>query len=139
MKKGLNVMFCIGEQLEERKAGRTEDVCRVQMQAVMPKVTDWSKMVIAYEPVWAIGTGVVATPLQAQTAHYQVRNMIMEACGKDVAQSVRILYGGSVSPGNCKELGELPDVDGFLVGGASCKPDFTKIIDTAQTLYKSTS
>lgn len=139
MKKGLNVMFCIGEQLQERKAGKTEDVCRVQMQAVLPKVTDWSKMVIAYEPVWAIGTGVVATPLQAQTAHYQVRNMIMEACGKDVAQSVRILYGGSVSPGNCKELGELPDVDGFLVGGASCKPDFTKIIDTAQTLYKSSS
>uniref|UniRef100_A0A7S4WD97 Glucose-6-phosphate isomerase n=1 Tax=Alexandrium monilatum TaxID=311494 RepID=A0A7S4WD97_9DINO len=135
--KGLNVMFCIGEQLSERKAGKTQEVCDKQMRAVIPKVTDWSKMIIAYEPVWAIGTGVVATPLQAQEAHFQVRLLLRDVCGAQVADSVRILYGGSVNPGNCQALGELPDVDGFLVGGASCKPDFTKIIDCAQTLYKS--
>merc|ERR1712050_636683 len=133
---GLNVMICIGELLEERKAGRTMDVCVKQMKAVIPKITDWSKVVIAYEPVWAIGTGVVATPIQAQETHYQIRLLIREECGKDVANSVRILYGGSVSPGNCKTLGELPDVDGFLVGGASTKPNFTEIMGAAQDLYK---
>jgi len=137
MKKGLNVMFCIGEVLADRKAGRTSDVCEKQLKAVIPKVSDWSKMVIAYEPVWAIGTGVVATPLQAQDTHFQIRTMLRDVCGTQVADAVRILYGGSVSPGNCQALGELPDVDGFLVGGASCKPDFTKIIDAAQSLYKS--
>jgi len=135
--KGMNVMFCIGEVLEERKAGKTAEVCAKQMKAVMPVVKGkWSQMVIAYEPVWAIGTGVVATPLQAQEAHYQVRMLVSDVCGKPIADAVRILYGGSVNPGNCKALGELPDVDGFLVGGASCKPDFTTIITTAQDMFK---
>jgi len=133
---GLNVMFCIGEQLEDRKTGKTVDVCATQVNAVIPKVSDWSRMCIAYEPVWAIGTGVVATPIQAQETHYQVRALIADKCGKAVADAVRILYGGSVSPANCKALGELPDVDGFLVGGASCKPTFTEIISAAQDLYK---
>merc|ERR1719346_979482 len=100
LKKGLNVMFCIGELLEERKAGRTAEVCEKQMKAVIPKVTDWSKMVIAYEPVWAIGTGVVATPLQAQEAHFQIRDFI-KSSNPNAAANVRILYGGSVSPANC--------------------------------------
>jgi len=134
--EGLNIMFCIGETLEERKAGATLDVCSRQVKAVVPSITDWSKVVIAYEPVWAIGTGVVATPLQAQDAHMRVRQLIQVECGVEVAQAVRILYGGSVNPANCKELGELPDVDGFLVGGASLKPDFTKIISTAEKLYE---
>merc|ERR1712232_1466600 len=136
LEKGLNPMICIGETLTERKEGRTGEVCARQMDAVIPKITDWSKVVIAYEPVWAIGTGVVATPLQAQEAHYEVRAHIKSKCGAAVADAVRILYGGSVSPENCKALGELPDVDGFLVGGASCKPTFTTIIQTAQSLYK---
>jgi enolase len=134
LSKGLMCMFCIGEQLSERKSGITNDVCARQMAAVIPKVTDWSRMVIAYEPVWAIGTGVVASPMQAQETHYQCRNFLREQCGSAVADNVRILYGGSVSPGNCKALGELPDVDGFLVGGASLKPDFTTIISTAMEL-----
>eukprot|EP00933_Yihiella_yeosuensis_P018480 TRINITY_DN1514_c0_g2_i1.p1 TRINITY_DN1514_c0_g2~~TRINITY_DN1514_c0_g2_i1.p1 ORF type:complete len:705 (-),score=189.93 TRINITY_DN1514_c0_g2_i1:280-2394(-) len=133
---GLTVVFCIGEQLSERQSGKTTDVCERQMKAVIPVVTDWSKMVIAYEPVWAIGTGVVATPLQAQETQYQVRRVIRDQCGASVADSVRILYGGSVNPKNCKALGELPDVDGFLVGGASCKPDFTEIISTAQAAWQ---
>jgi len=136
--KGLNVMFCVGEVLEERRAGKTKEVCEKQMGAVMSKVKDWSKFVIAYEPVWAIGTGVVATPLQAQEAHYQIRDFI-KSSNSSAAANVRILYGGSVNPANCKELGELPDVDGFLVGGASTKPNFTEIIGAAQNLFKASA
>lgn len=136
IEKGLTVVFCIGEQLSDRQSGKTTEVCEKQIKAVIPVISDWSKVVIAYEPVWAIGTGVVATPLQAQETHYQVRRVIRDECGAAVADAVRILYGGSVSPANCKALGELPDVDGFLVGGASCKPNFTDIISTAQAAYK---
>merc|ERR1719273_2571093 len=97
LNKGLNVMLCIGEQLEERKSGRTMDICARQVKAVIPKVTDWSRFSIAYEPVWAIGTGVVATPMQAQETHYQIRRIVAECCGDAVAKGVRILYGGSVN------------------------------------------
>jgi len=102
----------------------------------VPSISDWSRISIAYEPVWAIGTGKVATPMQAQQTHYQVRAIVRDLCGDKVANAVRILYGGSVNAKNCKELGSMPDVDGFLVGGASCKPEFTTIIETAQTLYR---
>merc|ERR1711878_222068 len=108
-----------------------------QLKAVIPKVTDWNKMSIAYEPVCAIGTGVVATPMQAQQTHYQVRTIIRDLAGDKVANAVRILYGGSVNAKNCGELGSMPDVDGFLVGGASCKDEFATIIQTAQNLYTS--
>merc|ERR1711865_434399 len=134
--QGLMIMMCIGEQLSERKAGTTLDVCARQLNAVFPKITDWSKVVIAYEPVWAIGTGVVATPMQAQETHYGVRKLIRDKFGSPVADAVRILYGGSVSPANCAALGELPDIDGFLVGGASMKPNFTEVINAAKGLYK---
>jgi len=133
--KGMNVMLAIGESLQEREAGTTVDVCARQLKAVIPKITDWSKMSIAYEPVWAIGTGKVATPMQAQQTHFQVRTIIRDLCGNAVADAVRILYGGSVNAKNCQALGEMPDIDGFLVGGASCKPEFTTIIKTAQDLY----
>jgi len=138
LKAGLNVMVCVGESLAERQAGITEQVCTRQLMAVIPKIadSDWQRIVIAYEPVWAIGTGVVATPLQAQEAHLQVRRLVREQKGARVADAVRILYGGSVSPGNCEELGQMPDIDGFLVGGASLKPDFTKIFAAAQSAYK---
>merc|ERR1711920_216789 len=136
LKAGLNAMLCIGELLDERKKGTTNDVCERQLKAVIPRVSDWSRVVIAYEPVWAIGTGVVATPMQAQDTHFAVRDIIKQQCGADIASKVRILYGGSVSPKNCQGLGELSDIDGFLVGGASTKPDFTTIITTAQDLYK---
>jgi len=128
---GLGVIFCSGELLEERKAGRTIEVCTMQIDAVIASVKDWSKVVIAYEPVWAIGTGVVATTDQAQGAHASVRALIAEKVSSAVAGSVRILYGGSVTPENCQELMRMPDVDGFLVGGASLKPSFTDIIVAA--------
>ena len=128
---GINVIFCIGELLEERNAGKTIDVCRAQIEAILDAVKDWSKIVIAYEPVWAIGTGVVATTEQAQEAHYSVRDLIRNKVNSEVADSVRILYGGSVTPENCSELIACPDVDGFLVGGASLKSSFTDIIIAA--------
>jgi len=124
----LGVIFCIGEQLSEREAGKTDEVNRRQLEAVCAKVKDWKKVVVAYEPVWAIGTGKVATPEQAQDAHAAIRKMIAAAASEDVAEGLRILYGGSVTPDNCKELIAKPDIDGFLVGGASLKPTFTDII-----------
>lgn len=126
---GINVIFCIGEQLEERNAGKTKDVCKEQLLAVVPKIKDWSKIVIAYEPVWAIGTGVVATTEQAQESQKDCRQIIADAVSQEVADAVRIQYGGSVSPDNCNDLIACPDVDGFLVGGASLKPTFTTIIE----------
>ncbi|CDJ60494.1 triosephosphate isomerase, putative [Eimeria maxima] len=126
---GLNVVICIGEKLEERESNKTMDVCKTQLNAVIPKVTNWNKVVIAYEPVWAIGTGKVATPEQAQEVHRDLRKFISERCGADVAAGLRIVYGGSVSDSNCVSLIKCEDVDGFLVGGASLKKAFIDIID----------
>ncbi|KAF8192918.1 triose phosphate isomerase [Pholiota molesta] len=128
---GLKVILCIGETLEQREAGKTAEVCQEQLKAVVDvtKDADWSKIVIAYEPVWAIGTGKVATPAQAQEAHADVRAYLSKAVSADVASKIQILYGGSVTAANCKELARLPDVDGFLVGGASLKPEFADIIN----------
>lgn len=91
-----------------------------------------SKVVLAYEPVWAIGTGKTATPQQAQDVHAALRKWLCENVSPDVAESVRIQYGGSVTADNCKELSGQADIDGFLVGGASLKPDFVKIINAKQ-------
>jgi phosphoglycerate kinase len=126
---GLRVMLCIGETLEEREKGITDEVNRRQLQACIPRIRDWDRVVIAYEPVWAIGTGKVATPDQAQEAHKAIREFVASAVSPDVAAKVRIQYGGSASPDNCGELIQKPDIDGFLVGGASLKPAFTKMIE----------
>ncbi|KAF9562095.1 triose phosphate isomerase [Agrocybe pediades] len=128
---GLKVILCIGETLEQREAGKTAEVCEEQLKAVVDvtKDADWSKIVIAYEPVWAIGTGKVATSAQAQQAHADVRAYLAKAVSPAVANSVQILYGGSVTAANCKELATQQDVDGFLVGGASLKPEFADIIN----------
>lgn len=129
LENGLSVIPCIGEQLAEREAGKTMDVCIRQLKPIKDNVTDWSRVVIAYEPVWAIGTGKVATPAQAQEVHKSLRKWLEENASPDVAKKTRILYGGSVTADNCKELAKQPDIDGFLVGGASLKPDFIKIIN----------
>ncbi|EJW83861.1 triosephosphate isomerase, partial [Wuchereria bancrofti] len=99
-----------------------------QLQAVIDKKVNWNKIVIAYEPVWAIGTGKTASPEQAQEVHGWIREFLKEKVSADVAQKTRILYGGSVTAENAAELAKKPDIDGFLVGGASLKPDFIKII-----------
>lgn len=132
---GLKIIPCVGEKLEEREANKTEEVCFFQLKAIadnVKNVADWQRVVIAYEPVWAIGTGKVASPAQAQDVHKSIRNWLAKNVNADVAKSVRILYGGSVTSGNCKELGTQPDVDGFLVGGASLKTEFIDIINARQ-------
>ncbi|KAG0463762.1 hypothetical protein HPP92_019831 [Vanilla planifolia] len=103
----------------------------IKVIACVDKISDWRNIVIAYEPVWAIGTGKVATPAQAQEVHSALRNWLLQNVGADVADSTRIIYGGSVNGANCKELAAQPDVDGFLVGGASLKPEFVDIINSA--------
>jgi len=131
LQSGLSVIPCIGELLEEREAGKTTDVCFRQLKAIADNVSDWSRVVLAYEPVWAIGTGKTATPEQAQEVHLAIRNWLKEHVNHEVAESTRILYGGSVTAANCRELAACPDIDGSLVGGASLKPDFVKIINAA--------
>jgi len=126
---GLKIMFCIGESLAEREGGKTDDVNKAQLEKALPLVTDWDKFVIAYEPVWAIGTGKVATPEQAQETQANIRKFVAETCGAEKAAQVRIQYGGSASPENIDGLSCNPDIDGFLVGGASLKPAFVKMIE----------
>lgn len=129
---GIGVILCCGETLEQRDAGKTQDVVLAQLAAVSKEVKDWSKIVVAYEPVWAIGTGKVATKEQAQEVHAAIRSWIGKELGGDAAEKTRIIYGGSVSEKNCKELAQEADIDGFLVGGASLKPAFVDIINAKQ-------
>ncbi|PBL00665.1 triose phosphate isomerase [Armillaria gallica] len=130
----LSVILCIGETLQQREADQTAQVCQAQLKAVVEvlKESDWSKIVIAYEPVWAIGTGKVASSAQAQEAHADIRAYLAKAVSPAVADATRIIYGGSVTAANSKELATKPDVDGFLVGGASLKPEFVDIINARQ-------
>jgi len=127
LSKGLKVIACIGEKLAEREADETASVVQRQIKAIADKVSDWSNIVVAYEPVWAIGTGKVATPAQAQEVHANIRQWLTDNVSADVASSTRIIYGGSVNGGNCRVLANEADVDGFLVGGASLKPEFLHI------------
>mmetsp|Transcript_10128 Transcript_10128/g.25689 ORF Transcript_10128/g.25689 Transcript_10128/m.25689 type:complete len:288 (+) Transcript_10128:90-953(+) len=131
---GLGVIACIGETLEQRESGKMFDILDAQMKAIADKVKDWSRVVVAYEPVWAIGTGVVATPDQAQEVHEYLRKWTSSNVSKSVAKGLRIIYGGSVNAGNCNELAGREDVDGFLVGGASLKGgDFITIANAFET------
>jgi len=132
LKSGLSVIPCIGEKLEEREAGKTTEVCFRQLAAMLPHISDWTKVVLAYEPVWAIGTGKTATPEQAQEVHLAIRGWLEQNVSAEVAASTRILYGGSVTADNCKALAQCPDIDGSLVGGASLKKDFIQIVNACQ-------
>ena len=125
LSKGLKPIFCCGEVLEEREGGKHFDVIREQLSVGLAGLTqeDMSNVVIAYEPVWAIGTGVVASPDQAQEMHKFIRDLLVELFDKDVAENMSILYGGSCKPSNASELFSNPDVDGGLIGGAALKAD----------------
>lgn len=129
--KGMSVMACIGEQLSDRQNGSTMAVCAAQLDAIKAALAegDWKKVVIAYEPVWAIGTGVTATPQQAQETHAEIRAWLSKNISSDVAKNTRIIYGGSATAKNCNELYSQPDINGFLVGGASLKAEFVDIIN----------
>lgn len=122
-KAGLKTIICVGETGAERDAGKTLEVCRKQVRASLPKDADSSNTTIAYEPVWAIGTGRTPTSADVEEVHAALREVIAGKLGKRNAANMKILYGGSVKPGNAAELLSLPDVDGALVGGASLKAD----------------
>ncbi len=118
---GLAPIYCVGEKLEEREAGKHFDIVRAQIEEVVYNLTpaQFASLVIAYEPVWAIGTGKTATADQAQEIHAYIRKVLADKFGKEAADNCPILYGGSAKPGNAKELFSKPDVDGGLIGGAS--------------------
>ncbi len=129
---GLTPIFCIGEVLAEREAEKQNEVVKTQIEEALFHLSaeEFGKIVLAYEPVWAIGTGKVATPEQAQEIHAYIRSVVADKYGAEVADNCSILYGGSCKPDNAKELFANPDVDGGLIGGASLKAsDFVGIID----------
>ena len=129
----LDVILCIGESLEIRQAGNTLQVVLSQLKKGLSQLTKLDGVTIAYEPVWAIGTGVTATPEQAQEVHAAIRAWIRENFGEKAADSIRIQYGGSVKPNNAAEILAKPDIDGALVGGASLKLEsFMAIVEAAK-------
>lgn len=137
LKKGLHVILCVGEKLDENLAGSTEAVLDKQMTGSLASVSpaDMSKVVIAYEPVWAIGTGKTATPQQAENSHVFLRQWTANHYNSQIAGALRILYGGSVKAANALELLQMPNVDGALVGNASLKVDqFWPIIEAGKTV-----
>ena len=131
---GLKVIVCVGEVLEERETGKTFDVIKNQVQGSLQGLSkdDMDNVVLAYEPIWAIGTGKTASPEQAQEVHQHIRQLLADIFDGEVAAETRIQYGGSVKPDNIKELMQKEDVDGALVGGASLKIDsFSDIVKGA--------
>ena len=129
---GLRPILCVGETLEEREGGRTEEVLVRQVRGALAEVSPGDGFIVAYEPVWAIGTGIPAHGPQANQTIALIRAQVAELCGEGVARSLRVLYGGSVTPENIAEFMEQPDVDGALVGGASLKAEsFAGIVDQA--------
>jgi len=130
---GLKVQFCIGEKKEEREAGTTMKVCAEQLEAAKKVLSekDWTNVTIAYEPVWAIGTGLTATPEMAEETHKDIREWMSKNVSKSVADAVRIQYGGSMKGANAAGLLSQPNIDGGLIGGASLKADFFNIVNAA--------
>lgn len=129
IKAGLKVIICIGETEKERDSGKTIDVCTKQIMGSVPEISTAQNTVIAYEPVWAIGTGRTPTTAEVEEVHAAIRKVVSKKLGRANANKMRILYGGSMKPTNAKELIALPDVDGGLIGGASLKvADFMAII-----------
>jgi len=132
LEAGLTAIVCVGEHLSEREAGQAQSVARIQLDGSLDglTVTDMERIIIAYEPVWAIGTGKTATPEQAQEMHGYIRSCLKEEHGEQVAGGVRILYGGSVKPDNIGSLMVKEDIDGALVGGASLEAaSFAEIVN----------
>ena len=136
---GLEVIFCVGELLEQRQAGRTNEVVARQVRIGLEGVgkADAERVTVAYEPVWAIGTGVTASPDQAQEVHAMIRGLLSETYDAQLGENMRIQYGGSVKPVNTGELLAMPDIDGALVGGASLKADdFAAIVEAGLAVRK---
>jgi triosephosphate isomerase len=133
LEAGLKPIICIGETLEQRESGITESVVERQIRDGLTEIKDISELTLAYEPVWAIGTGRNATPQQAQDVHKFIRNLVAKCWDQGTADEIRILYGGSVKPDNARSLRDMEDIDGFLVGGASLKADsFAAIVEAVK-------
>lgn len=135
LKHDMTVIFCFGEELEDRRSGNHFNVVETQLTDGLFQTSkdDWERIVLAYEPVWAIGTGETASPEQAQEMHAFIRETVRSKFGSEVADNVSILYGGSVKPDNASEIFSKPDVDGGLIGGASLKAaDFAAIVSGAR-------
>ncbi len=133
LETGLKPIVCIGEELDKREAGQQEEVVLSQIEAGLFHLSEdaFSKIVIAYEPVWAIGTGKTASPEQAQEMHHFIRSSVANKYGAELADNLSILYGGSVKPQNANDLFSMADVDGGLIGGASLKAeDFVAIVNS---------
>ena len=131
--EGMEIIFCFGEQLDERKTDRHFEVVKDQLSEALFALPEaaWEHIVLAYEPVWAIGTGETASPAQAQEMHAFIRNLIVERYSLSLANEIAILYGGSVKPSNAKEIFSMEDVDGGLIGGASLNAeDFMAIVNS---------
>ena len=140
LQKGLHVILCMGEKLEEQQAGTTEAVLDRQLTGSLASVSheDMQRIVIAYEPVWAIGTGKTATPAEAEKSHVFIRHWVANRYNPQIAEALRILYGGSVKGANALELLQMPNIDGALVGNASLKVDqFWPIIEAGNTVGNS--
>ena len=130
LEAGLTPIVCVGESLEERESGKTEALLKKQVEEGFKGVQDITKLVIAYEPVWAIGTGKTATSEQANETIGYIRSVVADMFGKDAAGKVRIQYGGSMKPSNAKELMAMEEIDGGLIGGASLKAlDFSQVVN----------
>ena len=133
LKAGLKVIICVGETLEQRESGNALQVVEKQVRFSVPAKVTATNTVIAYEPVWAIGTGKTATPKDAEQVHAHIRKVLAEKFGKTVASRMKILYGGSMKPANASDLLAEPDIDGGLIGGASLKAeDFIAIVNKAK-------
>jgi len=135
LRHNLTVIFCFGEELADRQSGNHFNVVESQLKEGLFHISesDWSSIVLAYEPVWAIGTGETATPEQAQEMHAFIRTLLRNNIGNKIAEGTSILYGGSVKPDNAREIFSKPDVDGGLIGGASLKAvDFLEIVNGMQ-------
>lgn len=133
---GMSTIICIGERLDDRETGTTMEVCSAQLSAIVAELSasDWKNVVIAYEPVWAIGTGKCATPSIAEETHSHIRGWISDNLSPEIANATRIIYGGSVKGKTAPELIACSNIDGFLVGGASLLPEFKDIIRCAEKI-----
>jgi len=136
---GLTCVLCVGETLEQRQAGDTDQINESQLRSALTdcQLTDTAKLVVAYEPVWAIGTGKTATPADAQTAHHKIRSVLADIFDSSTAGAIRVIYGGSVKPANAVELFSQSDIDGGLIGGAALDPSsFSDISNAARNAVR---
>jgi len=139
LKQGLSAVLCVGETLEQRRMGQTAAVVMTQLEKGLANVTQgpFDRLAIAYEPIWAIGTGQVATPAQVSEVHALIRQQLAKILGPESAEAVRVIYGGSVTPKNIADLAAIKELDGVLVGGASLKADgFAAIVKTMEKVKR---